>query len=195
LEREKLNNLVHEYKHGNELALDGIYKEVSPILERASREMERLMEDFASFDCVVLRELERHVKTFDVNKHDFLSAVKAVVSKYKARYIRRNKEFQESYVSMNAMEESSSVGADEDSLGWQFEAKENVEDEILFKEKIALLAQGDSFKETILLEWSKGANDTSISELLAQRFGGKSESHRRSITRFKTECQKRLANV
>lgn len=195
MEREKLNNLVHEYKHGNELALDGIYKEVSPILERASREMERLMEDFASFDCVVLRELERHVKTFDVNKHDFLSAVKAVVSKYKARYIRRNKEFQESYVSMNAMEESSSVGADEDSLGWQFEAKENVEDEILFKEKIALLAQGDSFKETILLEWSKGANDTSISELLAQRFGGKSESHRRSITRFKTECQKRLANV
>ncbi|MCG5252579.1 hypothetical protein [Brevibacillus agri] len=72
----------------------------------------------------------------------------------------------------------------------------NVEDQAIVKEKIALLAKGDSRKEAILLAWSDGLyNDSALSVLLAQRFGGKPESHRQAIKRFRAYCQVSLEGI
>jgi hypothetical protein len=68
---------------------------------------------------------------------------------------------------------------------------------ILKKEKIALLAQGDSRCQMILYAWMNGCtNDSELASMLAHRFPNtKPESHRKFIRRFRKECQKRLADV
>lgn len=71
-----------------------------------------------------------------------------------------------------------------------------VDDALLVKEKIALLAKGDLKKRAILIAWSDGFyNDSALSELLAQLFGGKPESHRQAIKRFRSFCQESLAKI
>lgn len=66
----------------------------------------------------------------------------------------------------------------------------------LLNERIALLAEGDPRKLAILNEWLwPDNNDSNTAELLAQRFGGNQESHRKSIIRFKKRCQKALADA
>ncbi|MFL1672152.1 hypothetical protein [Paenibacillus dendritiformis] len=69
----------------------------------------------------------------------------------------------------------------------------DVEEVVLFKEKIAFLAEGDSRKEVILRAWSEGfENESELAALLAQRFGGNAESQRKFIRRFRKSCRKRL---
>lgn len=190
--KQQLNSLATAYQHGDELALKGLFETLNPMIERASREVENYIDDFTKFDCRVVTEIKRLLETFDEDKHDFLSAAKAVITKSKARYIKRNSRKVERYVSMNTMESPDDGG---DELGYQFEGRSpDVEEATLFKETVTLLAQGNEKKLVILSQWSKGAEDKAISELLAKQFGGKATGHRSFIKRFKTECRNRLAS-
>lgn len=56
-------------------------------------------------------------------------------------------------------------------------------------EKIGSLAATDRDKFT-LSAWMDGYNDSEISMMLAHRFGGKAESHRKSVQRLKRDCRK-----
>lgn len=68
--------------------------------------------------------------------------------------------------------------------------------DIVLKEMIALLAEGDPLKLAILNEWAAGEfNKSRISVLLAQNFGGNPESHRKQVTRFRSHCQTTLAHA
>lgn len=68
---------------------------------------------------------------------------------------------------------------------------ETVLKNISLNEKIARLATDD--RELVTLSsWAKGLNDSQVSETLARHFGGKSESHRKFVRRFKVRCQERL---
>lgn len=59
--------------------------------------------------------------------------------------------------------------------------------------EIIRLAPDDSRKFLVLGAWMSGNyNDSEISTLLAKRFGGNPESHRKFITRFRTKCRKTL---
>jgi hypothetical protein len=188
LDKQYLNNLVVSYKNGDELALPSIFNAINPLIERASQELERFVEDPTKFDCRMILKTKKLIETFDGEKHDLYSAVKALVSKEKADFIKRRSR-RGQLVSMDGIESSN-----EDEAGHQFkDERADVESEIMYRERAALLAQNDSRKEIIIREWSKGADDKSISELLAQQFGGKWDSHRRFITRFKTECRNLLA--
>lgn len=183
MDKVHLNNLVISYREGDETALEEIFSTVNPLIEKASYEMEKFIDDFTKFDCRVIREIGRLVKTFDELEHDFLSSVKAIISRTKSQYYRRDSRKHSKLVSINAL---ASV-EDDDTLGYQFVAPDNVEEDVILNEKIALLAQGDFRKTVVLTEWIKGADDKSISLLLAQQIGGKAESHRKFITRFKTQ--------
>lgn len=189
MNRQKLNSLVVSYKNGDEDALNELYREIGPLIESASLEVEKFIHDFTEFDCRVLRELKRLVKTFDIEKHDFVSAAKAIISRTKAQYIRRDSRKSKMLVSMQAIESPD----DDEKLGFQIQDPlAGVEEKILHKERVTLLAQGDPRREVILMQWSKGANDKSISELLAQLFGGQAETHRKFILRFRTKCREIL---
>lgn len=56
-------------------------------------------------------------------------------------------------------------------------------------EKIGSLAATDRDKFT-LSAWMDGYNDLEISSMLAHRFGGIAESHRKSIQRLRAKCRK-----
>lgn len=186
----QLNSLVVKYQNTREETyLTEIFRKVNPTIEKASKEIEHIITDVTKFDCRVILKAKNLIETFEEDKHDYLAAVKAIISKEKADFLRRRRSKTEE-TSFEAL--ASGEGTEEagDGLGYQFESPEDVEGDVILKEKIALLAQGDPRKKVILAEWTKGAEDKAISELLAQRFGGKAESHRKFITRFKSrECQ------
>ncbi|MEC0370004.1 hypothetical protein [Paenibacillus chibensis] len=69
-----------------------------------------------------------------------------------------------------------------------------IDSNLLLNEKIASLAGSDPRKLAIVHAWTKSDyTDSSIADLLAQIFGGKSESHRKFIARFKSQCKIALA--
>lgn len=186
--REVINEWVRDYKNGNEGAIDGIFEAVRPIIEESSRELEPYVTVFTKFDCSVIKKLRRLAKTFNEGEHDFMSAAKAIILREKADFFKRRSDI-DSEISKELLE-----GEDEEELGYQFEdVSADVEAEVLYKEKVDLLAQDDERKKVVLEHWTKGASDSSISELLAQLFGGKSESHRKFVRRFRKECQRILS--
>lgn len=72
----------------------------------------------------------------------------------------------------------------------------DIEGEILQKEMTTILANGSHKNYLILSCWSTGnTNGKLIARMLAHTFGGNTESHRRSITRFRTNCINKLANL
>ena len=73
----------------------------------------------------------------------------------------------------------------------------NVENTVIgnhaVKEKVALLAQGDYRKETVLNAWINGnTNDSEISRALACAIGGNESGHRSFVKRFRTYCRQQL---
>ena len=61
------------------------------------------------------------------------------------------------------------------------------------KEKVALLAQGDYRKGTVLNAWINGnTNDSEISRALACAIGGNESGHRSFVKRFRTHCRQQL---
>src|SRR5690625_302917 len=70
----------------------------------------------------------------------------------------------------------------------------NVESEVITKETIDLLAQGDRRKTKILEGWAIGnTNDKQVSRMLAHTLGGTIESHRKYIQRFRNKCGEQLS--
>lgn len=193
IEREKLNRLAASYQEGNKEARDELFRKITPIIEKASSELERFTNNYTEFDCRILLKVKKLVETFDRRRErNFIGIVKTLVDREKTDFIRRRSRRLEE-VSIDAMENPDG----EEDLGFQFEdplarVEEQVLDEELVKEKIALLAKDDPRRKTVLIEWSKGTNNTTISDLLAQIYGGKAETHRKFITRFRTDCQKAL---
>jgi hypothetical protein len=194
MNKQRVNSMVLAYQNGDETAFREIFDAINPMIERASREVEPFIEDFTKFDCRVVREIERLIKSFQYGSHDFMSSVKAVIERNKAQYIRRDSRKSSARVSMSKLEDGNKESESDDNLGYQFKSTANTEDDVLFKERVTLLAQGDPRRKVILEQWSRGAEDLAISELLAQLFGGKSTGHRSFIKRFKTECRDRLAS-
>lgn len=195
MNRKELNNLVALYQTGDELAINELFKAVNPMIEKVSSEIEFAVENSAKFDCRMVYKIKKLLEKFDPDKHDYISSVKTLLTQEKSNFLRRHRRKLDS-VQMSAFDGSEET----DSPGFQFEDtsakfEDEVIDSVTVKEKIALLAQNDLRKKMIIQEWLKGADDKSISKLLAQRLGGNWDSHRRFITRYKAECRSLLAET
>lgn len=86
---------------------------------------------------------------------------------------------------------------DSDGQAVEFEPKDNLavvgSDMLEIRETINLLAKGDRRKKLILNEWMQGnTNDSDISRTLARELGGKVNTYRISIQRFRIECREAL---
>lgn len=69
----------------------------------------------------------------------------------------------------------------------------DVESEVINKETVTLLAEGDCRRKKVLEGWALGnTNDSQISRSLARSFGGNADSHRKFVQRFRTSCQDKL---
>lgn len=185
MNRAQVDSLVQEYRGGNELALESIFRIVNPLIENASRMVEKVSDDPTKFDCRVLLKIKKAIEDPDVT--NFIGYVKTIIDNEKSDFLTRRKRKRED-VSMTSLD-----GDEDEDLGYQFKSAASTEADVMFKETVTLLAQGNPKRETILSQWAKGATDTSISELLAQLYGGNAKSHRVFVARFKTECRTRLA--
>lgn len=189
MNKKELNNLVFQYQSGEEERLPEIFETVRPLIEQASDEVAKYETNFSKFDCRIITLLKSLAEKFDRDKHDFLSAAKALIDRNKAQYIRRARKRKDPDIPLSAFDSKS-----DDDLGFQFEdVLANVEETITLQEKIALLAQGEEKKELILLQWSGSVDDSTIASLLQQRFGGNKESHRKYVQRFRKQCATTLA--
>lgn len=120
--------------------------------------------------------------------------IERMINEVATSVIERNKnEYAELFSTLSAEQE------DAEGQEIEFEPLDvlaNVESEVIVKETIALLAQGDRKKSMVLQSWADGNdNITSISRTLASTFGGNTDSHRKSVNRFRTECRKKLTTA
>lgn len=81
-----------------------------------------------------------------------------------------------------------------DPLDVLADVEKTVVSAVYIKEEIARLAAGD-FEAFTLNAWANGFNDSEISRTLAGRNGGKPESYRKAIQRFKARCQRQVASL
>ncbi|WP_065643760.1 hypothetical protein [Bacillus paralicheniformis] len=167
---KKFNRLRRAAEHG-----------AIPYVEWESRRIAHLIRDMTSFEQRCYEKIGKALEIFSDNGRDKRALIQRIIKKERAHFLKNH-----SLRNDIAIEEGDTVWEPIDVLA-------DVEGEVLLKEKIALLAQDDPRKKTILEIWNRGCtNDSEISSLLAERFGGNPESHRKFIRRFRLHCQDQL---
>jgi DNA-directed RNA polymerase specialized sigma24 family protein len=166
--------------------IDEVYKKFIPIVTKESFSHWHQLKDETEFEQRCYEKLKHCVDTFDESKGKIFSYCYKAVQNELSDFLNRRKMQRDHLTSYEVLADS----------GWdKQDALASVEHDLLLNEKAALLAEGDSKRLAILNAWIDGCNDSEISRLLAQSFGGKPDSHRKYIQRFRTECQTTLASA
>ncbi|MNN11047.1 hypothetical protein D3C81_1239870 [compost metagenome] len=151
------------------------------------RNMVRSQQDYEE-DC--FKRIGEAVMTFDQSRGDFerhaLSKLHERTRRWQKRHIIRTRGA--ASLSIDNVDEEGGFDIIDDLA--------IIDDKIMLNERITGLASGDPRKLAILKSWTDPYyNDSKTAALLAQSDGGKLETHRKAIVRFRTECQKALANA
>lgn len=155
-----------------------------PFVINESRKIEHRVSDVTSFEYECYHYIGAALDRYKDNGREKKALIQKIIREVRNRFLTNRKPRDE--VSIDSIKEGENIWEPRDVLA-------DVEGEVLLKEKIALLAQGDLRKKTILEIWNRGCtNDSEISSLLAKRFGGNPESHRKFIRRFRIHCQDQL---
>lgn len=169
------------------------YPDVVKIVREKSREIEGQVIDVTSFeyDCYV--DIGRNLLAKE--SHESVRGLAIYHTRRKAaKHLRRSKVTRPYY-----LEDLTYINGEGSEIDFEVpDVLANVEEMVLYdeeeKELITLLAKGDHRKELIITELLQGqTNDSELSDTLASVLGGKSDSHRRAITRFKKDCVLALA--
>ncbi|PJH94921.1 hypothetical protein [Bacillus sp. SN1] len=155
-----------------------------PYVVREAEKLAHLIPDFTSFEQECYQAIGYALERYVDNGREKKALIQRTIKQVKARVLKNRRPRNE--VAIEAINEEGTVWEPVDTLA-------SVEGEVLLKEKAALLAQDDPRKTLILDTWIRGCtNDTEISTLLAQRFGGNARSHCKFIQRFRSNCQREL---
>jgi DNA-directed RNA polymerase specialized sigma subunit len=193
---KQLNRLATSAKLGCPEAKDELLRHYIPIIERLSKSIWYYIEDTDAFETYCYKRLEDAIKRFDPSRGSFSWQMQFRLRQAKSHFLKNRGRKLKQIQSLDDLGEVSDSKTKRKEYFEPIDDLAVVEDELLVKEKIALLAKGDSRKKAILLAWSDGFyNDSALSELLAQLFGGKPESHRQAIKRFRSFCQASLAEI
>lgn len=143
-------------------------------------------------DC--FKVIEETVARYDITKGEFpqllYRCLTRRLSRTKARFKKRLKQ---------AVVVPFPLKTDDDGEEVEIDIIDDmaaVDNEIMLNERIAGLATGDPRKLVILKSWTDPYYcDSETAVLLAEQLGGKAESHRKEIARFRSKCQKALAHA
>ncbi|CDN42033.1 hypothetical protein [Paenibacillus sp. P22] len=189
----QLNNLAALAAAGNEEARNSIFRYFFPIIEAMSREVWHLLKDESSFEHECYRKLMRATERYKLgSQRSFRNYAIHKMRGIRSTHLQRRSIERERLSAIEAMGKQDEEG---NEAGYEvIDGLAIVDDALLVNEKVALLAEDDSRRLTILADWTNGFNDDSdTAALLAHRYGGNSESHRKFIQRFRTACRKALA--
>ncbi|MGE7271407.1 hypothetical protein ACQKK5_08105 [Brevibacillus panacihumi] len=197
LTNSQLNSMALRAKNGCSESLDGIVRHFHPTISRMSRELMQDLSDEKIFEWCCYRRILKAVEQYDPLKGaSFKSLVYNKILLTKRKYLIKIRE-QSSKRKLNIIYLDDEVDKDDRDQTIHETIPDvlaDVEGEVITKEMVALLAQGDPKKEKVLLEWLSGnTNDSNIAQMLAHLYGGKEDSHRQAIKRFRKHCQTVLA--
>lgn len=191
-----LNNLAIRAKDGCVQSKEGLLKHYIPIIEKLSSSIWYLIEDPDAFETYCYKRLDDAITRYDPGLGPFSWQMDFRLNQAKRHFLKNRHRKLKNLHSLEHLTEKTDCKADSKTHFEPVDDLAVVDDRLLTQEKIALLAKGDSRKKAILLAWSDGLyNDSALSELLAQLFGGKSETHRQAIKRFKSFCQASLGEI
>ncbi|MDN9010027.1 hypothetical protein [Brevibacillus laterosporus] len=192
----KIENVVLAAKSGCLRSREMIYKDFVPIINDYVYKNWFKVQNEATLTKRLLDRLDESIDSYQQEKGSFSQLARINLERAFRQFIKNRKFTREKLTSMNEYIDEDRNTLSEVLPDILADIESTVIDRESIKEKIALLAKGDLRKQAILLAWSDGFyNDSSLSELLAQLFGGKPESHRRAITRFRAFCQAALSQT
>ncbi|MEK4360870.1 hypothetical protein NYE48_28075 [Paenibacillus sp. FSL M7-1455] len=194
----QLNSIALLAKGGDVEAMWSLKGYFHPFIIQLSDSCRNQMDSQEKFEDESFRIIEETVSRFDATLGNFRQLA---VHSIKRRLGRRKRRYRNSLETWNVAFESIDGRFREQDDGFTECVIEDrlatVDERILLNElneKIASLAGSDPRKLAIVNAWTKSDyTDSSIADLLAQTFGGKSESHRKFIARFKSQCKIALA--
>lgn len=185
---QKLNRLATLAGKGCKDSIEDLCRHYLPYITEISERYKNRLSSETSFECTCLKMIERTIEEFDKSKGNFDRLVRSSIYNLTRVYLARGSRRLEKLLSINRDDENGE--GDGVSIHELQDHTEDVAGKVNVKEMIAFLAEGDPRKEMILRCWSDGlTNDTKLSELLAQQFGGKARSHCKFIQRFRDRCR------
>ncbi len=162
------------------------FPEVVGVVSRVADEIWYKVPNVTSFEHSCYVAIGKAIEKGSVESMEGLAVY--IAKRTAGRHVNRTK-----YIAPESFSELESE-VREDSEEMEFDMIDvlaDVELEAILNETTDLLAQGDRLKEEIVGLWVLGnENDASISRSLARTFGGKAESHRKRITRFRQDCHR-----
>lgn len=167
------------------------FPEVIKLVSQASERVWFKINDQTSFEHTCYRNIGKAILDGDIKSVGGIAT--RIIARAEAWHVKnRGKDISQSFESL--------AGLDDEGNEEPFEVEDSlvdVEKEFIrketLKENVALLAKDDVRKKAILEAWVIGYhNAKELSSVLADTFGGKAETHRKSIQRFEIECKKRL---
>lgn len=160
---------------------------VVKLVQKTSQRLWHRVKDETVFEYACYREVGKVLLKEDVRS--VAGIAKRIVSRIERWFLKnRQKDYIPSLESLAVQDDN----GDEHILEIADDSS-NTEDLIERKDVANLLAEGSDKKRMIVDLWLLGCNDSEISEVLAETFGGKKESHRKAVQRFKRECREKLS--
>lgn len=191
MEDSQLNKLVTKAKEGDEDAYWSIVCEFYGLILRLSEKNRNRVRAQDALEEQCFKQVRAAIKTYDPSRGSFKKHVEANIYKRLYFYIKRNSERTKEMETVSLVTKEGIEIDVEDVL-----ARVDNEVNVYANEKIALLAKGDPRNLAILKSWTYHDNsDSHTADSLARDFGGKAESQRKYITRFKSQCRTTLASA
>lgn len=190
MDKEQLNKLAVEAKEGSVSAMWEVKAYFHNLVLRLSETNRNMVRSQQKFEEDLFKRIEEAVGIYRPECGNFEPLV---VTKLYER-LRR---WQKRHIGVTRGAKVLSINREIEENDYDIQDDLAIVDaELLKNERITGLAAGDSRKLAILKSWlDPYFNDSTTAILLAQDCGGKAESQRKFIQRFRTECQKALANA
>lgn len=190
INKKEINSLYQTASKGCKKASEDILMHFIPLIQNMSSKIWYLLHDETSFEQECYQKILLAIDRYNVGvgRQSFADYAMWRIHEVKRDHLKRRRREQPLYIEARAREDGLS------GVSTVFELRDStvaIEQDFVFNEKITLMAEGD-FRKTIALKaWSGGFYDTKdISTFMAERFGGKVESHRKLITRFKLRLRR-----
>lgn len=191
MNEKQLNNLVAKAKAGDEDAYWLIVCEFYELILKLSESNRNRVRAQEAFEDQCFKRVRDAIRTYDPTRGSFRKHVEAKIYERLWVYVKRNSERTQKMTVVSLTTDEGIEIDPEDKLALVDNAVN-----VYANEKIALLAKGDPRNLAILKSWTYYDNsDSSTADSLARDFGGKAESQRKYITRFKSHCRTTLASV
>ncbi|WP_232696134.1 hypothetical protein [Brevibacillus daliensis] len=194
MSNDELNDAVVKAKNGCKESRQKVLEWYIRLVNKTTIRIWFKINNECNFERKCLKNLDYMIKRFERERGNFSSVAIIDLERVTNDYMK-NRSSKRKH--LESLDEVARQG-DQDSRKRVAEPRDvlaDVEGDYITKEMAALLAQGDPKKMMILRGWIDGNTDSRVAQMLAHLYGGKPESHRQAVKRFRKDCRTTLSQV